>query len=141
MAPVCYISRIEHFAAAHRLHNPTLSDEENKKIFGKCNHPNGHGHNYVVKATLRGPVDPQTGMLINLVDLKIALRQVLEKLDHRNIDKDVEEFRNGMVSTAENLSIYIFDSLNALLPSGLLYEIELQETVNNTAIYRGEHQE
>ena len=138
-APLCYISRTEHFSSAHRLHNPSLSEEDNRDIYGKCNHPHGHGHNYVVKATLRGAVDPRTGMVINLVTLKEAMRLVLEELDHRNIDLDVEHFRSGTPSTAENLSVYIFNKLNESLPLGLLFEVELQETVNNVAFYRGEY--
>ena len=88
------ISRVETFCAAHRLHNPSLTDEENRAIFGKCNWPNGHGHNYRLEVTLRGPVDPRTGMVMNLVDLKAAIQDaVLSKVDHRNLDKDVPFFR------------------------------------------------
>lgn len=77
-------------------------------------------------------------MVINLVDLKLALRDVLSLLDHKNIDKDVPEFRDGMVSTAENISVYIFNKLAEHIPRELIYEVKLRETVNNTAIYRGE---
>mmetsp|Transcript_4890 Transcript_4890/g.5941 ORF Transcript_4890/g.5941 Transcript_4890/m.5941 type:complete len:146 (-) Transcript_4890:29-466(-) len=136
--PVCYISRKAHFSSAHRLHSQVLSDEENKAIFGKCNHPNGHGHNYIVRVTLRGPVDSKTGMVINLLDLSKAMDSVISELDHKNIDKDVEEFRNGTVSTAENLAIYFFNKLADTIPRSLIYEVKLKETAKNTAIYRGE---
>lgn len=77
-------------------------------------------------------------MVINLVDLKLAMGKVIERLDHRNIDKDVDEFRNGKVSTAENLAVYFYQKLSELLPPGLLYEIKLHETTNNVVFYRGE---
>ncbi|KAJ1913037.1 hypothetical protein H4219_005373 [Mycoemilia scoparia] len=109
--PKGYISRWETFSSAHRLHNPRLSDETNRKIFGKCNWPNGHGHNYKVQVTIKGPIDPQTGMVINISKLKVVLKQVIDTLDHQNIDKDIRYFNNDEIrrpSTAENIAVYIW---------------------------------
>uniref|UniRef100_A0A915KXW4 6-pyruvoyl tetrahydrobiopterin synthase n=1 Tax=Romanomermis culicivorax TaxID=13658 RepID=A0A915KXW4_ROMCU len=89
MAPIVYVTRVESFSACHRLHNPALSDEDNKKIFSKCNNPNGHGHNYKVEVTVKNKVDPATGMSINITDLKEYIKQVVDQLDHKNLDKDV----------------------------------------------------
>lgn len=77
------------------VHSPLLSDDENKKVYGKCNNPNGHGHNYTVKVTLRGPLDPKTGMVMNITELKNYINKVvMENLDHKNLDKDVNYFKN-----------------------------------------------
>eukprot|EP01104_Vermistella_antarctica_P017490 TRINITY_DN619_c0_g1_i4.p1 TRINITY_DN619_c0_g1~~TRINITY_DN619_c0_g1_i4.p1 ORF type:complete len:178 (-),score=52.14 TRINITY_DN619_c0_g1_i4:78-611(-) len=128
------------FSACHRLHSDQLSDAENKDVFGKCNSANGHGHNYVLYVTVRGEVNPITGMVMNLVDVKHAINEtVMKELDHKCIDKDVAYFcDNGVVSTAENIAIYIYDSLLPYVPEGCsLEEIRLEETENNIAIYRG----
>eukprot|EP00275_Glaucocystis_incrassata_P001891 EC124242.1.p1 GENE.EC124242.1~~EC124242.1.p1 ORF type:complete len:143 (+),score=10.91 EC124242.1:154-582(+) len=136
--PIVSIIRREHFSACHRLHNPALSDEDNLRIYGKCNNPNGHGHNYVVEVTVRGPVDPKTGMVMNLVDLKEAMNTTIMKtMDHKHLDKDVPAFKN-MVSTTENVCIVIWQSLAPLLPKGPLYEVKVHETENNVAYYRGD---
>uniref|UniRef100_A0A3B3RDP7 6-pyruvoyl tetrahydrobiopterin synthase n=1 Tax=Paramormyrops kingsleyae TaxID=1676925 RepID=A0A3B3RDP7_9TELE len=129
---VGYITRVESFSACHRLHNKSLSDEENKKIFGKCNNPHGHGHNY------KGQIDHVTGMVMNLTDLKRYIEEaVMIPLDHKNLDKEVPYFEN-VVSTTENLAVYIWDRLLKLLPPGLLYEIKIHETDKNIVVYRGE---
>ncbi|KAK3583546.1 hypothetical protein CHS0354_026131 [Potamilus streckersoni] len=136
--PVVYISRTESFSASHRLHSPQLSDAENQTLYGKCNSPNGHGHNYKVEVVLRGPVDPLTGMVINLVDLKNYMdTAIMSVLDHKNVDKDVPYFAS-VVSTAENIAVFIWDRMVEQLPSGLLYEVKLYETDKNIAFYRGE---
>lgn len=93
MLPKVRLCRTEHFSAAHRLHNPRWSVEENEHIYGKCNNPNGHGHNYAWKVVLEGNVDPQTGMVYNLSDLKREMADVLLKVDHKNLDLDVDHFR------------------------------------------------
>ncbi|XP_023693003.1 6-pyruvoyl tetrahydrobiopterin synthase [Paramormyrops kingsleyae] len=135
---VGYITRVESFSACHRLHNKSLSDEENKKIFGKCNNPHGHGHNYKVEVTVRGKIDHVTGMVMNLTDLKRYIEEaVMIPLDHKNLDKEVPYFEN-VVSTTENLAVYIWDRLLKLLPPGLLYEIKIHETDKNIVVYRGE---
>ncbi|KAF3704757.1 6-pyruvoyl tetrahydrobiopterin synthase [Channa argus] len=133
-----YITRIESFSACHRLHSLHLSDEENKKVYGKCNNPNGHGHNYKVEVTVRGKIDARTGMVINLTDLKKCIEEVIMvPLDHKNLDKDVPYFAN-VVSTTENVAVYIWDNMVKALPPNLLYEIKIYETDKNVVIYRGE---
>ncbi|XP_060572085.1 6-pyruvoyl tetrahydrobiopterin synthase-like [Ruditapes philippinarum] len=136
--PVVYISRTDSFSACHRLHSKELSAEENQKIFGKCNNPNGHGHNYKVEVTLRGPVDPVTGMVLNLTDLKAYMEKAfMSTLDHKNLDLDVDHFKDK-VSTAENIAVYIWERMAEQLQPGLLYEVKVHETEKNITIYRGE---
>ena len=137
--PLVYITRKESFSASHRLHSAKLSDEENRLIFGKCNNMNGHGHNYTVKVTIRGPVDPITGMVMNLTDLKKYMESVLQPLDHRNLDVDVPFFADTC-STAENVAVYIWNNLTKLLPEGLLYEVKVNETGKNSARYKGQRE-
>ncbi|XP_053197733.1 6-pyruvoyl tetrahydrobiopterin synthase [Scomber japonicus] len=133
-----YITRVQSFSACHRLHSIHLSDEENKRVFGKCNNPNGHGHNYKVEVTVRGNIDRHTGMVMNLTDLKKNIEEVIMvPLDHKNLDKDVQYF-STVASTTENVAVYIWDNMVKALPSGLLYEIKIYETDNNIVVYRGE---
>lgn len=135
--PIVLLTRRESFAAAHRLHSEALSAEENLRLFGKCNHPHGHGHNYVLEVSLRGPVHPETGILFNLNDLKAILNDhVLAKVDHRNLNLDVAEFRD-MNPTAENIAIVIWRWLKPTALGHLLYEVKLWETEKNVAVYRG----
>ncbi len=137
-APVVYVTRRATFSAAHRLHSAHLSDRENADIFGKCNNPNGHGHNYVIEVTLRMPMDSRTGMAINLVDLKEAIEaHVCGVFDHKHLERDTSFFKD-LPSTAENLAVVSWRLLEPHLPAGSLYEVKLQETENNTAFYRGE---
>ncbi|XP_069785574.1 6-pyruvoyl tetrahydrobiopterin synthase [Narcine bancroftii] len=137
-ARVLRVTRVESFCAAHRLHSNLLSAEDNKRIFGKCNNPNGHGHNYKVEVTLRGEVNPVTGMVINITELKEHLQEVImNQLDHKNLDKDVPYFAN-LVSTTENVAIYIWENLQTRLPPNLLYEVKVYETDKNIVVYRGE---
>ncbi|KAL2077988.1 hypothetical protein ACEWY4_025673 [Coilia grayii] len=133
-----YITRVQSFSACHRLHSMALSDEDNKKIFGKCNNPNGHGHNYKVEVTVQGKIDRKTGMVMNLTDLKQYIEEaIMIPLDHKNLDKDVPYFAD-VVSTTENLAVFIWDSLAKLLPPNVLYEIKVHETDKNIVVYRGE---
>uniref|UniRef100_A0A3B4A075 6-pyruvoyl tetrahydrobiopterin synthase n=1 Tax=Periophthalmus magnuspinnatus TaxID=409849 RepID=A0A3B4A075_9GOBI len=130
-----YITRVQSFSACHRLHSPDLSDEENKKVYGKCNNPNGHGHNY---KGLYFIIDAETGMVMNLTDLKRCIEDVImTPLDHKNLDKDVPYF-STVVSTTENLAVYIWDHMVREVPEGLLYEIKIHETDKNIVVYRGE---
>ena len=137
--PLVYLTRRETFSACHRLHSPLLSDEENLELFGKCNNPAGHGHNYVLEVTVAGPVT-DTGMVITIADMKVAIaRNVLDRLDHKNLDKDVEHFKKGVVSTTENLAVYIRDLLKDNIKSpATLYEVKILETEKNSVVYRGE---
>lgn len=133
-----YLTRRATFCAGHRLHSPLLTDEENRKIFGKCNHVNGHGHNYELEVTLYGKVDPKTGMVLNLTDLdRIVEETVIARVDHKNFNQDVPEFKT-LVPTAENIAIYFWGLLKDKLKD-LLFEVRLRETENNVAIYRGEN--
>lgn len=131
------LSRRETFSASHRLHCNELSDEENKALFGKCNRDNGHGHNYVLEVLIKGPINPKTGLVMNLADLKALIHtHVLDKLDHRHMNLDVAEFK-ALNPTTENVTKVIWGWLAPHL-DGLLYEVRLHETENNLAIYRGE---
>ncbi|KAM4646211.1 6-pyruvoyl tetrahydrobiopterin synthase isoform 3-T3 [Amazona ochrocephala] len=140
-ARLARVSRAVTFSACHRLHSKSLSNEENRKLFGKCNNPNGHGHNYKVIVTVRGEVsviDPVSGMVINLTDLKEYMQEaIMEPLDHKNLDKDVPYFAE-VVSTTENLAVFIWENLKKLLPVGTLYKVKVYETDQNTVVYKGE---
>jgi 6-pyruvoyltetrahydropterin/6-carboxytetrahydropterin synthase len=132
-----FLQRRVMFCSSHRLHSDDLSDEKNKQLFDKCNHINGHGHNYVLYVTLKGAPDPVTGMVINIVTLKkIIDLAVFDKVDHKHLNLDVPEFKT-VNPTVENMTIVFWDWLQAVLPPGLLYEVKLYETENNIAIYRG----
>ncbi|HSR53052.1 MAG TPA: 6-carboxytetrahydropterin synthase [Acidobacteriota bacterium] len=136
--PTVYLTRRAVFAASHRLHSQDLSEEENRRIFGKCNHPRGHGHNYVIEVTIKGEVDPETGIVYNLTDLKDAIEEaVMRPMDHRHLNEDVPEFAQ-LNPSAENIAVVCWKRLEALLPSGLLHQVLIRETENNFAIYRGE---
>lgn len=129
------LTRKYHFSAAHRLHSDQLSDEENKEIFGKCNNPNGHGHNYILEVTVEGEVDPVTGMIINLAELdEIVDQTIIQKFDHKHLNLDTEEF-NGLNPTAEVMSIVFWDLLQSRLPN--LHKVGLWETAKNYFEYCG----
>jgi len=135
--PVAFLTRVESFSSCHRLHSSQLSPEENSRIYGKCNNPNGHGHNYKVEITVQGKVNPVTGMTMNISDLKEFMdKAIMNNLDHKNLDKDVPYFKNK-VSTTENVAIYIWEQLNMLLPENCLYEVKIHETDKNIVTYRG----
>lgn len=103
------ITRTVRFSAAHRYHSDRLSDEENRRVFGKCNRPHGHGHDYRVDVAVEGPVDPVTGMVMNLADLDAVLKEhVVEPLDHSFLNLDVEHFAT-VVPTCENIALYVVD--------------------------------
>lgn len=141
--PVVYVTRVESFSACHRLHCKSLSDKENKALFGKCNNPNGHGHNYKVEVTVRGPVDAKTGMVINITDLKTIINTaIMDVMDHKNLDLDVPEFRDTeLVSTTENVVYVIYESIRKQLPSHVhLYEVKVHETEKNIMSYRGDYE-
>lgn len=136
--PVVSVKRIETFSAAHRLYNAKFSDEKNMEIFGKCGNKNGHGHNYTVEVTLEGPVDQDTGMVMNLVAVKEYLQDILKKVDHKNLDVEVEYFKN-IVSSAENIAVYIWEKMAEKLPdTSLLKEVKLHETNKNSVMYKGQ---
>uniref|UniRef100_A0A3Q3H0U6 6-pyruvoyl tetrahydrobiopterin synthase n=1 Tax=Labrus bergylta TaxID=56723 RepID=A0A3Q3H0U6_9LABR len=135
-----YISRVQSFSACHRLHSVHLSDEENRSVYGKCNNPNGHGHNYKGESSssTHPRIDPLTGMVMNLTDLKRCIEEVImDPLDHKNLDRDVPYF-SKVVSTTENVAVYIWDHMVKVLPPNVLYEIKIHETDKNIVMYRGE---
>ena len=132
-----FLTRRLVFSASHRLHSPSLSAAENRRLFGKCNLKNGHGHNYVLELTLRGPIHPETGMVFSLSRLKKILTDTVEReLDHKHLNLDVPAFKR-MNPTVENLAAYIWKLVEKKLPKGLLHEVKLYETENNIATYRG----
>src|SRR5450432_105554 len=131
------LGRRYRFAAAHRLHSAELSEEENSRIYGKCNNPLGHGHNYVVEIRVSGTVDPATGMIANLADLDgFVEREVLEAFDHRSLNEEVAAFRS-VVPTTENLCIEIFRRLRPF-PKAKLERVRVEETSNNSFEYAGD---
>lgn len=131
------MTRRYEFCAAHRLHNPALSDAENAAIFGSCNNPYGHGHNYALEVTLAGDPDPVTGMMVDLDSLdRIVHERVIEDLDHRHLNMEVPEFRD-LVPTTENLCRVIWNRLHGKVPCRLR-KVGIQETPNNFFEYEEE---
>jgi len=125
-----YFGRRYMLSASHRLHAESLTADENRAAYGKCNNPHGHGHNYVVEVLVRGPVDVETGMVVNLADLdEIVGARVLERFDHRNLNLD-PVFQN-QPPTTENLSRVLFGALKDALPAGGLEYVRVEETENN----------
>lgn len=137
--PWVYVTRQLHFNAAHRLFNPAFSDEKNDRVFGKCNNVNGHGHNYEIEITVFGPVDPETGYVIDLKEIKdLAEEVIIQDCDHRHLNLDVPWLR-GINPTAENLVIAFWNRLNPHFTSAKLFNIRLYETPRNFVDYRGPH--
>ncbi|HWP31245.1 MAG TPA: 6-carboxytetrahydropterin synthase [Fimbriimonadales bacterium] len=135
--PMLTISRVYEFCAAHTLHCKDFSPEENRRLFGKCNNPSGHGHNYEVHIEVTGPVNPQTGMIIALDELdKIVNEEIIERFDHKNLNTDVEEFRE-INPTGEMIAKVIWQNLANKLPVQLV-RVVLQETPRNFFEYSGE---
>lgn len=134
-----YITRKEHFNAAHRLFRKDWSDEKNFQVFGKCSNPNWHGHNYILTVTVKGSIDPETGFLMNLKDLSdIILKYVINKVDHKNLNVEVD-FLENIIPSTENVTIAIWNQLeNAINKKGaILHAVKLQETENNFVEYFG----
>ncbi|HXE90563.1 MAG TPA: 6-carboxytetrahydropterin synthase [Terriglobales bacterium] len=131
-----HLTRRYRFAAAHRLHSDAMSEAENRAVYGKCNNPYGHGHNYTLEVTVSGEVDAQTGMVCNLADLDEAVhREVLEPFDHRNLNL-LEPFRR-QAPTTENLSMEIFQRLQRSLTMAHLEKVRVEETMLNSFEYAG----
>jgi 6-pyruvoyltetrahydropterin/6-carboxytetrahydropterin synthase len=134
-----YITRKEHFNSAHRLFRPEYSDEENLRVFGKCSNPLWHGHNYILMVTVKGEPSAETGFVMDLKKLsQIIADKVLEKLDHRNINLEVD-FMKGKLASTENLAIGIWNELEPGIRSegALLHSVKLEETENNIVEYFG----
>jgi 6-pyruvoyltetrahydropterin/6-carboxytetrahydropterin synthase len=132
-----HLSRRYRFSASHRLHSAQLGEEENRRVYGKCNNPYGHGHNYVVEVAVSGPVDRATGMIANLADLDAFVEsEVIEPFDHKYLNEEIAEFR-GTVATTENICIEIFDRLRRF-PRARLERVRIEETGLNSFEYAGE---
>jgi 6-pyruvoyltetrahydropterin/6-carboxytetrahydropterin synthase len=133
------LGRRYRFAASHRLHSDRLSEEENSRLYGKCNNPHGHGHNYVLEVSLSGEIDPTTGMIANLGDLDAFVEnEVLQAFDHRSLNEEVPVFRQ-QVPTTENLCMEIYRRLRAF-PKAKLERVRVEETNNNSFEYAGDNE-
>lgn len=131
-----YLNRRYLFSAAHRLHSDVFSESENRDLYGKCNNPYGHGHNYIVEVCVSGQVDPKTGMVCNLVDLDECVRaQVIERYDHMNLNL-LPEFKN-VVPTTENLCVEIYEILKREFQHAHLERVRIEETMMNSFEYAG----
>jgi 6-pyruvoyltetrahydropterin/6-carboxytetrahydropterin synthase len=138
-----YLTRRYGFCASHRLHNEAFSDDANLRIYGKCDSPFGHGHNYVLEVTVAGPIDQESGMVFDLVALdRLVEKEVLRRLDHTNLNLDVENFRSR-VPTTENVCVEIFHLLQDKVEGGgplhaaRLARVRLEETSSNFFEYEG----
>lgn len=135
-----YVTRKSHFNASHRLHNPNKSDEWNQRVFGKCNNPNWHGHNYIIEVTVAGEPDPDTGYVIDLGELKsIIKKRVIDPCDHKNLNLEVP-FLEGIIPSTENLCKAFFNEIEEEFKqiednTSTLYSVRLQETERNSAEY------
>jgi len=134
-----YLTRVEHFNAAHKLYNPAWDEARNEEVFGKCANQNWHGHNYDLYVTVKGDPDPDTGFVFDVKRLSTLIReQVVEKLDHRNLNMDVD-FMQGKMCSTENLAIAIWKELQPALPASVqLHCIKLYETPRIYVEYFGE---
>jgi 6-pyruvoyltetrahydropterin/6-carboxytetrahydropterin synthase len=135
MGEVVSVYREEHFNAAHRLHNPHWDAEKNARVFGKCNLPHYHGHNYVLIVKVTGEIDPETGYVMDMKVLSDIISQnILDRFDHKNLNEDVAEFKN-LNPTAENIAIVIHQILKPYIPEHLVLQIRLYETPRNFVDY------
>ena len=134
-----YLTRLEHFNAAHRLYNPDWTSERNEEVFGKCANENWHGHNYDLYVTIKGEVNKETGFLFDVKKLSILIKEhILEELDHKNLNVDVS-FLKGMICSTENLAVVIWQQLQKVLPPEVkLHCIKLYETPRIYVEYFGE---
>jgi 6-pyruvoyltetrahydropterin/6-carboxytetrahydropterin synthase len=135
--PHVTVTRRLRFNAAHRVHNPALSDEENHRLFGKCNNPNWHGHNYVLEVSVAGEIDPRTGYVMDLGHLRdVVEREFVEQVDHRNMNLDVD-FMRDVIPTAENIVVQCWRVIDAHIAPVKLTRLRLWETENNYVEYEG----
>ncbi len=133
-----YLTRKAEFSASHYYHSDAFSAEENQRIFGKCNNPNGHGHNYPLEVTVKGNVDAKSGFVVDLKELKAILeREVLSAMDHRFLNKEVPEFATK-IPTTENVAIAIWDRLAGKLDHAKLHRVRVYETPDLFVDYYGE---
>ncbi|HYD53843.1 MAG TPA: 6-carboxytetrahydropterin synthase [Gemmatimonadaceae bacterium] len=131
------VTKRVHFNAAHRVHNPALSDAENQRLFGKCNNPNWHGHNYVLDVSVTGPIDPTTGYVFDLGTLKqLVERVIVDEVDHRNLNLEVG-FMRGVIPTSENIVVACWRELSPHVAPARLSRLVLWETPHNYVEYTG----
>jgi 6-pyruvoyltetrahydropterin/6-carboxytetrahydropterin synthase len=135
--PEVIVTRRMHFNAAHRVHNPALSDEENERLFGRCNNPNWHGHNYMLDVSVAGPIESRTGYVMDLAALKRVVQEaVIDKVDHRNFTLEVD-FMRDVIPTAENIVVGCWKVLAPRVAPARLVRLVLWETPNNYVEYEG----
>ncbi len=136
--PIVTVTRRLRFNAAHRVHNPALSDAENVRLFGKCNNPNWHGHNYALDVAVRGPIAEMTGYVMDLGVLRdLVEREVVAHTDHRNFNIDVP-YMHGIIPTTENIVVAMWRVLAPVIEPAKLVRLRLWETENNYVEYEGE---
>jgi 6-pyruvoyltetrahydropterin/6-carboxytetrahydropterin synthase len=136
--PIVTVTRRMHFNAAHRVHNPALSDEENRRLLGKCNNPNWHGHNYVLEVSVAGEVDPVTGYVVDLGELaRVVERTFIDQVDHKNLNLDVA-FMQGVNPTSENIVVQCWRVIEPHVTPARLTRLRLWETENNYVEYEGQ---
>ncbi len=134
-----YLTRRERFSAAHRMFRQDWSDDENKKVFGKCSNPNWHGHNYNLHVTVKGEMSKENGFVMNLDTLKSIIQEkVIRKIDHKNINLEVD-FMKGLIATTENLAVAIWNELEPHIENegAQLHCVKIEETENNSIEYYG----
>ena len=133
-----YLTRKTEFSASHVYHNPQMSAEENRRVFGKCNNPHGHGHNYVLEVTVKGQINSRTGFVVDLKELKELMnREVLDAMDHRHLNQEVPEFKT-QIPTSENIAIAIWKRLQPKLRVAELHRVRLYETPDLFVDFYGE---
>ena len=133
-----YLTRKAEFAASHYYHNPAFTPEENLRLFGKCNNPNGHGHNYTLEVTVKGEVDPRSGFVVDLKQLKDILEsEVISVYDHRHLNYEVPEFAST-VPTTENIAVAIWRRLDGRIPNAKLHRVRVYEMADLFADFYGE---
>lgn len=138
--PVIYLTRRAEFSASHYYHNPKFSEEENRRIFDKCASPLGHGHNYMLEVTVKGEVNPETGMVLNLKDLKQVIEsEVMQAMDHKFLNAETPPF-DSVIPTTENIAVEIWRRLAPKMTHGTLHRVRLYETQDLYADYYGEAQ-
>jgi 6-pyruvoyltetrahydropterin/6-carboxytetrahydropterin synthase len=127
---VCTLTRVYRFSAAHRLHSPRYSDEENRRIFGKCNNPKGHGHDYYIEVTVTGNIDSETGMIVSVDYLDRVVKEIIDELDHKRLDIEVPYFIEFQPS-GENIVKYLWLQLEQRIKGVKLFHLKLWETRDN----------
>jgi 6-pyruvoyltetrahydropterin/6-carboxytetrahydropterin synthase len=135
--PIVTVTRRMRFNAAHRVYNPSFSDEQNAATFGKCNNPNWHGHNYELEVSVEGEIDGDTGYVLDLSSLRdVVKREIIDKVDHKNFNLDVD-FMSGIIPTAENIVVQFWRIIEPAVKPAKLTRLVLRETENNYVEYTG----